>query len=57
MKIMNRYVEIEVAEMEPHSPVTLRFPQTKAELTLTHTEARELWAGLDHLYGSLSNNP
>lgn len=50
MLIRNRFVEVGTKADEP-SPVTLRFPTTSVELTITFEEARELWAALDCIFG------
>lgn len=50
MKIANRFVVIEVEGQEP-GVMTISFPLSKARLTLTLEEARQLWASLSYFYG------
>lgn len=50
MKISNRLIELEVPET-PVGCMTIRFLVTRAEVTVTLEEARELWASLDTMFG------
>ncbi len=53
MKISNAYVEIEIPDNDESEVkmMTLRFPLTKAEITITRRESEELWLGLETIYG------
>lgn len=43
MKVSKKFAEVEWEGEDEASPVTVRFPKTKAEITITTMEAMELW--------------
>lgn len=57
MKISNKHVELEYPDLSEldkpgeEMPVTIRFPLTKAEITITGRQAIELWKALSLPYG------
>lgn len=50
MKISNRHVELEMSLDDSDQSATIRFPSTKAHMTITKEELKQLYIALSHLY-------